>query len=306
MSSEATTTRQETHDPHGLLSPEFLRTLERLELVSRRILIGRLKGERRSRRKGQSVEFADYRDYVPGDDLRFLDWNVYGRLDRLFLKLFVEEEDLHFHVLLDVSESMGYGAPAKLRTACQFAAALAFVGLIGQDRVAVHAITDGVVAGTGGLRGRRSVFRLLEFLQGLRAQAPGNLNLALRRFAAAHRTPGIVLVLTDFLDKHGYESGLRYLLATGMDVHVVQVLAWEELDPPLRGDLKLVDIEDGDEVEVSVSAPLLEHYRRRVRAFCRAIEQWCVARGISYLLATTTMDPEKLVLEHFRKVGLLR
>ena len=293
-------------DTHGLLSPEFLRKLERLELVSRKVLIGRLKGERRSKRKGQSVEFADYRDYVPGDDLRFLDWNIYGRLDRLFIKLFLEEEDLHFHVLVDVSESMAYGNPPKLRMACQFAAALAFVGLIGQDRVAVHAITDGIAATSGALRGRRSVLRLLDFLGQLRAQAPGNLTLALRRFAATRRTPGIVLVISDFLDKYGYETGLRYLLATGMDVHVIQLLAWEELDPPLRGDLRLIDMEDGDEVDVTISAPLLEQYRRRVRGYCGALERWCLGRDISYLLAVTTMSPEELVLQHFRRVGLLR
>jgi len=288
-----------------LLSPEFLRRLERLELVSRKVLLGRLKGERRSKRKGQSVEFADYRDYAPGDDLRFLDWNIYGRLDRLFIKLFLEEEDLHFHILVDTSESMGYGQPPKLRLACQLAAALGFVGLIGQDRVMIHAFTDGLRSNSGPLRGRRMLIPMLEYLDRLTAHAPGNLTLALRRFAVAHRKPAVVLVVSDFLDKHGYEQALRYLLANDADVHVVQVLAWEELEPPLRGDLRLVDSEDGETVEISVSAPLLKRYRQRVQAFCRRLERWCLRRGISYLLAPTTADVEQVVFEHFRRVGLI-
>src|SRR5271166_3928938 len=130
--------------PPPLLAPDFLARLEQLELVSRKIFLGRIKGERRSKRKGQSVEFADYRNYVVGDDLRFLDWNLYARLDRLFLRLFMEEEDLHFYVLIDNSLSMDFGKPTKLHYARQVAAALAFVGLVNMDRVAIEVFSDGV------------------------------------------------------------------------------------------------------------------------------------------------------------------
>src|ERR1700736_5946228 len=128
-----------------LLDPQFLARLEQLELVSRKIFLGRLKGERRSKRKGQSVEFADYRNYVVGDDLRFLDWNLYGRLDKLFIRLFMEEEDLHFYILIDNSMSMNYGNPTKLYYAKQVAAALGFVGLVNMDRVIVEAFNDRLV-----------------------------------------------------------------------------------------------------------------------------------------------------------------
>src|ERR1700736_1893177 len=125
-----------------LLEPDFLARLEQLELVSRKIFIGRMKGERRSKRKGQSVEFADYRNYVVGDDLRFLDWNLYARLDRLFLRLFMEEEDLHFYVLVDNSLSMDFGTPTKLHYARQIAAALGFIGLVNLDRVVIEAFSE--------------------------------------------------------------------------------------------------------------------------------------------------------------------
>src|SRR5271168_1207574 len=147
-----------------LLDPKFLAQLEQLELVSRKIFLGRMKGERRSKRKGQSVEFADYRNYVIGDDLRFLDWNLYARLDRLFLRLFMEEEDLHFYILLDNSKSMDFGAPTKLHYAKQVAAALGFIGLVNLDRVVVQAFSDRLVQTSPVLRGRRSLWRLLDFL----------------------------------------------------------------------------------------------------------------------------------------------
>src|SRR5436190_2384152 len=153
-----------TSEPPPLLAPQFLARLEQLELVSRKIFLGRLKGERRSKRKGQSVEFADYRNYVIGDDLRHLDWNLYARLDRLFIRLFMEEEDLHFYLLLDNSLSMGFGTPTKLHYARQVAAALGFIGLVNLDRVVVEAFNDRLTQSMPAARGRRSLWRLLDFL----------------------------------------------------------------------------------------------------------------------------------------------
>src|SRR5258708_5190003 len=161
-----------------LLEPKFLARLEQLELVSRKIFVGRMKGERRSKRKGQSVEVADYRNYVVGDDLRFLDWNLYARLDRLFLRLFMEEEDLHFYVLLDNSLSMGFGTPTKLHYAKQVAAALGFIGLVNLDRVIVEAFNDRLTQELPAVRGRRSLWRLLDFLDKLQPAGPSDLTRA--------------------------------------------------------------------------------------------------------------------------------
>src|SRR6516165_9799052 len=171
-----------TSESPPLLDPKFLARLEQLELVSRKIFLGRMKGERRSKRKGQSVEFADYRNYVVGDDLRFLDWNLYARLDRLFLRLFMEEEDLHFYVLIDNSLSMEFGTPTKLHFAKQIAAALGFIGLVNLDRVMIEAFNNRLTQSMPALRGRRSLWRLLDFLQEIQPAGPSDLKRSLRSF----------------------------------------------------------------------------------------------------------------------------
>src|SRR5437763_10846590 len=178
-----------------LIDPKFLARLEQLELVSRKIFLGRMKGERRSKKKGQSVEFADYRNYVVGDDLRFLDWNLYARLDRLFLRLFMEEEDLHFYVLLDNSLSMGFGTPSKLHYAKQIAAALGFIGLVNLDRVVIEAFNDRLTQGLPAVRGRRSFFRVLDFLEKLEPAGPSDLKAALKAFTIKSSGKGVVVLI---------------------------------------------------------------------------------------------------------------
>src|SRR5882762_11547678 len=166
-----------------LLDPQFLARLEQLELVSKKIFMGRMKGERRSKRKGQSVEFADYRNYVVGDDLRFLDWNLFARLDKLFIRLFHEEEDLHFYLLLDNSLSMDFGTPTKLHYARQIAAALGFIGLVNLDRVVIEAFNEKLTQSLPAVRGRRSLWRLLDFLGKLEPAGASDLAQAMRTFA---------------------------------------------------------------------------------------------------------------------------
>src|SRR6266576_4463898 len=178
----------------SLLEPDFLARLEQLELVSRKIFQGRMKGEKRSKRKGQSVEFADYRNYVVGDDLRFLDWNLYARLDRLFLRLFMEEEDLHFYLLLDNSLSMSFGEPTKLHYARQVAAALAFIGLVNMDRVVIEAFNDRLTQSLPAVRGKRSLWRVLDFLQKVEPAGPSDLKTALRNFSIKCSGKGIVIL----------------------------------------------------------------------------------------------------------------
>src|SRR6202165_1959043 len=232
-----------------LLDPQFLSRLEQLELVSRKIFLGRMKGERRSKRKGQSVEFADYRNYVVGDDLRFLDWNLYARLDRLFLRLFMEEEDLHFYLLVDNSLSMDFGNPTKLHFAKQIAAALGFIGLVNMDRVVIEAFNDRLTQSLPAVRGRRSLWRMMDFLQKIEPAGPSDLKKALRSFSIKCSGKGIVVLLSDFMDKGGYEDALRYLVARQLDIYVIQILSQEEIDPEIVGDLRLVDIEDEDMAE---------------------------------------------------------
>src|SRR5205814_3378811 len=258
-----------------LLDPQFLHRLEQLELVSRKIFLGRMKGERRSKKKGQSVEFADYRNYVIGDDLRFLDWNLYGRLDKLFIRLFMEEEDLHFYVLIDNSLSMDFGTPTKLHYAKQVAAALGFIGLVNMDRVAVEAFNNRLTQTMPAARGRRSLWRLMDFLQKLEPAGPSDLRQALRTFTLKCSGKGIVVLLSDLMDKGGYEDALRYLVTRQLDIYVIQVLSQEEIEPEVVGDLRLVDIEDEDVAEITVSAPLLKRYKQNLAASRPALHEFC-------------------------------
>ena len=289
-----------------LLSPELLSRLERMELVSRKIFRGRMKGERRSRRKGQSVEFADFRNYVPGDDVRFIDWNTYARLDRLFLKLFLEEEDLHFYALIDASGSMDFGDPSKLRYAKQLAAALGFIGLARGDRVKIETLGQ---SGTGPppvLRGRRSLWRMLEYLEGIEPGEAIPFTEGCKQFCLRNSGKGIVVLLSDLMDKGGYEAGLRYLLAQEMDVYVIHVLSAEEMEPELQGDLELIDCEDGDKAEITVSGPLMKRYKQTLAAFLGSAREFCNRRGILYVLARNEQPVDQLITGYLRERGLVR
>lgn len=289
-----------------LLDPEFLAKLEQLELVSRKIFVGRMKGERRSKRRGSSVEFADHRNYTVGDDLRHLDWNVYGRLDKLFLKLFLEEEDLHVSILLDTSLSMDFGEPTKLRYAKQVAAALAFVGLVNHDRVRIDAFSSQLDDGLSGLRGRSQMWRVVNYLDGLPASGSSDLTAAAKAFATRHRGKGVVIVVSDFLDKRGYEPALRYLLARDLDIYVIHVLSQEELEPELTGDLRLVDAEDGEVTEISVSPALLKRYKENLNRFVGGLRDWCGRRGIAAIPASNQQPFDRLILDYLRQRGLVR
>jgi len=290
----------------SLLSPRLLAQLERMELVSRKIFRGRIKGERRSRRKGQSVEFADFRNYVPGDDLRFIDWNLYARLDRLFLKLYLEEEDLHFYTLIDASRSMEFGDPSKLAYARQLAAALGFVGLCRADRVKIE--TLGQPARNSGpvLRGRRSMWRLFECLENIEPERNVPLAEGVKNFCLRNSGKGILVLITDLMDKDGYDEALRFLTAQQMDGSVVHLLSREEIDPDVTGDLRLVDCEDADMAEITVSRPLLNRYKRTLAAFVDRARNFCTRRGMTYLLADTQIPIEQLVGGYLRKRGLVR
>jgi uncharacterized protein (DUF58 family) len=289
-----------------LLSPQLLAKLEKMELVSRKIFRGRMKGERRSPRKGQSVEFADYRNYVPGDDLRFVDWNTYARLERLFLKLFLEEEDLHFYTLIDASSSMDFGTPTKLAYAVQLAAALGFVGLVRGDRVKIETLGQQALGTAPVFRGRRSLWRMLGHLEGIQAGPSASLAEGVKNFCIRNSGRGIIVLLSDLMDKAGYETALRYLVSRDMDVYVIQILSAEEMDPDIQGDLRLVDCEDGDAAEVTVTAPLLRRYKQTLAAFVDAARQFCNRRGMVYLLARNEVPIEDLIGGYLRTRGLVR
>lgn len=292
--------------PDALLSPQLLRRLEQFELLAMRRARSSLKGERRSRARGLSVEFADHRNYVAGDDLRYLDWNLFGRLDRLFLKLYEEERELPVQVFLDASESMSFGEPRKFDFAVRVAAAVGYVALCGFDRVAVSVFPERpeerpVRAALRSVRGRQTALGFFNNLARLTAGGPADLNAALRRGALEARQTGMAVVLSDFLDPAGYEAGLRALIGRGFQVTAIHILAPEELAPTNFGDLRLVDAETGQVQEVTFGRYRLAAYQQTVRNYCQRLREFCTARGINYFLASSGTSLDELLLRQLRE-----
>ncbi len=292
--------------PGALLSPTLMAKLEKMELVSRKIFRGRMKGERRSHRKGQSVEFADYRAYVPGDDLRFMDWNLFARLDRLFLKLFLEEEDLRLFILLDNTVSMSFGDPSKLAFAQQVAAALGFVALCRSDRIQIGSLLPQPTDDFRPIRGRPSVWRLLQQLEQISPAENTSLSNGILRFLQRCTGRGILILISDLLEKDGFERSLKHLIARDMDIFVIHVLSREELQPSLSGDLRLVDAEDQDVTDLSVTRSVLEQYDQTVAAFLHRSKSFCHKHGIGYVFSDTHTRIEALVQGHLARRGLVR
>jgi uncharacterized protein (DUF58 family) len=295
----------------AILSPDLMRRLEQLQLLAQRRARSAARGERRSRARGQSVEFADYRNYVAGDDLRYLDWNLYGRLDRLFLKLYEEERELPVRIFLDASESMTFGEPSKFDYARQVAAAVGYVALCGFDRVSVTVFPEeNVDAPTTGalrqVRGRKSALGFMRSLERIAAKGSATLNESLRRGALEARQPGLAVVLSDFLDPAGYETGLSALVGRGFQINLIHVLADEELNPATYGDLRLVDSETGGFQEVTFGRYRLAAYQKTVANFCQRLREYLATRGGSYFMANTAMPLEDLLLKQLRQAEVWR
>jgi uncharacterized protein (DUF58 family) len=298
-----------------IFDEKTLRKLDRLALAASQVRAGQIKGERRSLKRGTSIEFADYRDYTRGDDLRRVDWNVYARLERPYIKLLEEEEDLAVHVLLDASRSMDYGGTTepggeawhKFHYAQRVAAALAYIALAAGDRLTLVTLRgEAPAAQFGPARGRGNTMRLLKFIEELAAGGSTNLDAALRRFAQGPRRPGLLFLISDLFSPAGYRDGLRQLQSRGYEVVLLHVLAPDEIDPPLAGDLRLIDAETGAPQDVTLDNPLRELYRKRVNAWCHEIEGYCLKRGMHYVAVSTGVDWDEMVLDHFRQRGLIK
>jgi uncharacterized protein (DUF58 family) len=309
-----------------LFDESLLRRMERLALVIRKRRAGQLSGERRSTKRGSSVEFADYRDYTKGDDLRRVDWNIYARLERPFVKLFEEEEDLAVHLLLDASASMDWsglqsdpkaslstGAPLptnKWVYARRTAAALGYIALGSGDQVVARVLRDNVAGGKpdrfGPARGKGQALHLLRLLSHSQTGGATDLNRSLRDYASSAHRPGLLVLLTDLFSPPGYQEGLGMLLAAGYEALLLHILAPEEASPRLAGDLKLIDVESGHAEEVTVDAGLRSLYRRRIAAWQLENSRWCAQRGVHYITVTTDTPFDELILFHLRHRGLVR
>ena len=294
-----------------MFNEDFLRRLERLSLAARKSVAGQTQGERRSPHRGQSVEFADFRPYTTGDDIRRIDWNAYARLEKFFIKLFVEEEDLTVHFIVDASRSMRWGDPQKLDYAIHAAGALGYVALCGLDRItslAIGAGRDGVFAPC---RGKRQALAYFNYLQALVASPSLNLAVAadpsksLRAYAAGVKRAGPLLVLSDLMDD-GWLDGLRDLSGRGFEISLVHILAPDEAEPQLEGDLKLLDVEGGPAVEITADYDLLTRYRQNLVTWQSGWKDFCLKRGMHYVPLVTTLPLDRLLFAWMRQRGLLR
>ncbi|HNW93818.1 MAG TPA: DUF58 domain-containing protein [bacterium] len=287
------------------LEPNFFRRLERLTLLSRRLGAAPQKGIRQSRSHGASVEFADFRDYLPGDDTRFLDWNAYARLEKLFIKLFHEEASLNLHLLIDTSASMGFGEPGKLTAAARMAAALAYIALARLDAVTVAALPGAGAPPLSPRRGRRQIHAVLRFLRDLEAHGTLNLTPALRRYGSHPAQNALAVVISDFLDPDGCSEGLAYLRHRKFDVVMLHLLTPEELNPRFGGDRLLADVETGTELDVTASPRLFRRYQAALREHGDGLEEFARRHGMAYARVVTTTPLEEVVLTCLRQRRVL-
>jgi uncharacterized protein (DUF58 family) len=257
-------------------------------------------GIRRSHQKGSSLEFSDFREYNPGDDLRFIDWNLYARLDRLFVKLYHDEQSLSVYVLVDASESMSYGSPAKFDYARKVAAAVSYIACNNEDSVRVFSFGgDGIRAESQAAARGSQVPRLFRFLQGLEAGGTSDLQGAIDTLTVKYRKPGVVYVVSDFFLDGSHEEALRKLRHSRHEVNLIHLLDEEELHPQFAGLWRLEDAEAGDEEEVFVDRGITEAYQDLVEEWCNGLEGFSRGHGMSYFRTTTRAPFENLLLRFF-------
>jgi uncharacterized protein (DUF58 family) len=289
-----------------LFDDEFQRKLDYLALVSRRVFAGRIRAERRTKKSGSGVEFADHRDYQPGDDIRYLDWNVYQRFDRLLLRLFEEEEDLAIYFIVDASSSMAFGDGRKLRYAKRICAALAYVGLANLDRVSIVSTSDHILERMPQTRGKARIFKVFRFLRELEVSGVTDLEDALKSFVAQNKRRGLAVLISDLYDPHGFERGLNVLRYNKFDTFLVHVVDSADAKPRLHGDVLLYDCETGDEREVTVTARVLERFASAHKAYLADVERFCATHQVPYIAADVEVPFEELILRVFRRGGFLR
>ena len=288
------------------LDEDFLRKLEKLKLLAGKVIEGPQKGEHRSWRSGTSLEFQDYRKYQVGDDFRYVDWNVYGRLDKLFLKLFRSEEDLRVHILMDISRSMAYGQPPKVLVAKKIAAALSYIAIANLDHVAFVSFTDSLESSLGSQRGKKAYHSILRYLKELEPKGETGLNISLAEFASTCARPGLAVIISDLLDTQGIEKGLEALVQRKFKTTVIQVLDHEELSPSLDGYLILKEMETGETKRLTMSNELRSLYQKKMEQFLQEIREFCLRKGIGYHLLDTRIPFEDFLFDYLAEGTFFR
>jgi len=298
-------TNRKTKD-QVLFDEDFLKKLEYLFIVSKKVFKGQLRAERRGKKVGSGVEFADHRDYAPGDDFRYIDWNIYGRMQKLLLRLFEEEEDLYIYLLLDASSSMLMGEPQKFDYARRVVAALSYVGLANLDRVNIVPFADELRPQLSPKRGKGQIFRVFEFLSAVRPGGETDMESSFKSFVHQTKRRGLAVVVSDFFDPHGYQRGLKLLVHHRFETFALQVCDPTEAHPRIKGDLRLLDTETGEERVATVSPQVLRAYEGEFREYCERLESFCTSIRTGFIRTLTSTPFEDLVLKVFRQGKFLK
>jgi hypothetical protein len=290
----------------SFIDGEFLKQLEKLKIVSRKSTRNPRRGEYRSWQSGEGFEFLDFRKYHLGDDLRYVDWSVYGRLNKLFIKLFHAEKGQTAHILLDISRSMDSGTPSKDITAKKIAAALSYICLSNLDKTGLMAFNNHIVKIKPPARGKKQYLEVLKFLLALRPSDQTNVNGSLKAYAASCKNPGIAIIISDFFDPQGYQDGLKALAYRDFDINLIQVMDHEELHWSKIGHLLLNECETGEKKVTFVDKNLLELYRKKINEFIAGIKSYCGHYGMNYFLCDTRIPFENLITDYLTKGALFR
>lgn len=289
-----------------LLDEKFLKKLKTLSLVTKKYLVSRGEGRKLSSRRGGSIEFSDHRKYSPGDEYRYVDWSIYGRSGKLFVKEFSREEELLVHFIIDQSLSMSAGEPQKLFFAKQLAAALSFVALSTGNRVKTAYFHDNSLAVSRAFTGPKMIYRVLETLQEAEPSGATRIGRTIDAFLKTSREKGLVVLLSDLLDEEEPMGKVAELASRGYDAAVIHVLSHSELNPSVKGEVELFDMETGKTRRMFVTESELAAYRKEMQDFIDRWRKFCLNHKIRYYQAVAEEDVEAFVVKFLRKGGLLK
>lgn len=277
-----------------LFDSDFLKKLEQLVISTKISLADGASGNRKSRAKGSSVEFSDYREYSIGDDFKRIDWNAYGRFEKLFIKLFMEEREAPIHIFLDNSKSMDWGEPNKSIASRRLAAALSYISLCSYDRVSLVCMNDVVDKFKSDLRGKNSFSQILNLMDSLEYKGTTDIFNTVSKYNLKSGK-GISIVISDFFTKGNLLDMINYLQFKKQEVYICHILAPQEVEPEIGMSLRLIDIESGEFRDVTSSPALVKTYKKVYKRFITNIEDTCKGRGVNYMFMESSLPPEKMV-----------
>ena len=288
-----------------MLTPDFLNKLDQLRIKSRKTYRGKNRGERRSQNKGTGIEFTDYRHYEPGDDLRYLDWNVYARLEKPFIKLFQADEELSVSIMIDISQSMSFGQPSKLENAKTIATILGYITLTNTDRVSIYTLSNRLSTVIASIYGKSQYIRIENALSTIQANGSTHLNECLTHLSLIHPMVGVVVIISDFLDSNGYTEGINTLLGRGYTVSLIHVQSSEEKELLPPGDWQLEDSESGETKEITINDDTFQLFQEEMDSFLNTLQNFCKQNGINYINLSTQMEIESVIIEDFLSTGVI-